>query len=67
MPDAIAQHERDFELEDDIRTVKDFARSKREFDKLKANTKRFAKTKKAVEEERDFLTTEMGKSSKPSK
>ena len=53
-------HDRDFEMEDDIRTVKNFA-------KLKGKPKRFAQVKKAIEEEIELTTAEIGSANTPSK
>ena len=51
---AVPMSDRDFDMEDDIRTVKNFA-------KLKANKKRFAQVKKAVKEEVALMAAELGK------
>ena len=55
---TMTKFDRDFEMEDDIRTVKSFA-------KLKANKKRFSQVKKAIKAEIAVTTAELG--NKPSK
>ncbi len=54
MPVAMTKQDRDWAMEEDIRTVKSFA-------KLKANKKRFAQVKKAVKEEVALMAAELGK------